>query len=187
MVRLAVTSAPASEPLTTAEAKTHLRVDTSDDDTYIDTLVASARQWVENYTDLALVTQTITEYFDAFPVTGHFELTKSPVSSITSISYLDANGDSQTWDSANYRTDLIQKPARIAPIYGGSYPTTYNTQNAITVVYVAGYGAASAVPAAIKHAIKLLLAEMYEMRINHPKNGSDAVKRLLDGYRVQMV
>ena len=42
---------PAVEPVTVAEAKAHLRVDISDDDTYIGTLITAAREWCEEYLD----------------------------------------------------------------------------------------------------------------------------------------
>ena len=49
MARLTVSSAAESEILTTAEAKTHLRVTHSAEDTYIDTLIKVATQYAEKY------------------------------------------------------------------------------------------------------------------------------------------
>lgn len=186
MVNLTISSG-GGDPITTAEAKTHLRVDTSDDDTYIGTLITAARKWVEEMANICMINSTIVEKFDRFPATGgYFELTKAPVSSITSIQYVDENGASQTWSSSNYQTDLSMKPARIMPTYSGSYPSTRLDLAAVTVTYVAGYGAtAASVPDAIKHAVKLLVAEMYENRENTPRGERQAAKVLLDNYRVQ--
>lgn len=189
MVSIYVSSGPAAEPVTTAEAKTHLRVDTSDDDTYIAALITAARQWVEEMGNLALINTTFVEKFDRFPANGgYFELAKGPVSSISSIQYVDENGTTQTWSSAEYQTDLRMKPARIAPVYGGAYPTTQTQLAAVTVTYIAGYGSAStSVPSPIIHAVKLLIAEMYENRENTPRPERQAAKNLLDNYRIQLM
>ena len=39
---------PVNEPVTLVEAKAYLRVDTTDEDTLIATLITAARQWVES-------------------------------------------------------------------------------------------------------------------------------------------
>ena len=43
---LKLITAPAAEPVSTSEAKSHLRVDTTADDTYIGTLMTVARHAV---------------------------------------------------------------------------------------------------------------------------------------------
>lgn len=165
-----VTSAPAAEPLSSTEAKAHLRVDHSDEDTLISSIIIAARVAIENYLDRKLVTQTIAEYYDSFPLTDAITLSFWPVQSITSITYTDTDGVSQTWDSSNYDVDLYgqygQGPARITPAYSKSFPATRDEMNAVTVTYIAGYGAASAVPDLIKSAMRLLISEMYENRVD---------------------
>lgn len=58
---------PAIEPITLSEAKTHLRVDFTDDDTLITTLIIVARQAVEEFLGRALITQTWQVFYDRFP------------------------------------------------------------------------------------------------------------------------
>jgi hypothetical protein len=65
-----VTSAPAVEPVSLAEAKAHLRVDVSDDDALITALIIAARQHAETITRRALVTQSWKGVFDQFPMPG---------------------------------------------------------------------------------------------------------------------
>ena len=59
-------TAPDTEPVDTADAKKHLRVDTSDDDSYIDGLVMAARMRVEEYLQRALITTEYTLKVDQF-------------------------------------------------------------------------------------------------------------------------
>lgn len=154
--------APATEPLTTAEVKTHLRVDGSDEDTYIGTLAQSARILLEKITNRAFVTQTRISRYDAFPPI--FRHQRSPMQSVTSIAYLDGEGESQTLSSALYTVDVHSEPARIIPAVGQSWPQTQDTLNAVTMTYVCGYGAASAVPEIVKTWIKRMVSHWFEMR-----------------------
>jgi uncharacterized phiE125 gp8 family phage protein len=166
---LSLVTAPTLEPLTGDEAKLHLRIDgTSAEDALVDTLIKAARQHVETFTQRALLTQTWDWKLDAFPVC-RFTLPMACVTSITSISYIDRDGASQTWSSAKYLTDLPTGPksqfGRIDTAYGEIYPQTRCQMNAVTVRFVAGYGsAASSVPAAIKAAMKLLIGHWYQNR-----------------------
>jgi len=162
-----VTTPPTSEPITLAEAKEHLNVDFTEDDTLIGAMITAARTAVENYLDYKLITQTLTEYWDEFPTSGVFNLRFWPVQSVTSIGYTDSDGTAQTWSSANYQTDLVSEPARIKTAYSVSYPTTRADElNAVNVVYVAGYGGPDSVPELIKRAILLIIADLYDNRTN---------------------
>lgn len=154
--------APATEPLTTAEVKTHLRVDGSDEDTYIGTLAQSARRLLEQVTNRAFVTQTRISRYDAFPPV--FQHQRSPMQSVSSIVYLDGAGASQTLSPSLYTVDVHSEPARIVPVVGQSWPQTQSTLNAVAVTYVCGYGAASAVPEIVKTWIKRMVAHWFEVR-----------------------
>ena len=158
-----LSTGPAIEPVTRAEAKTHLRVYFTDDDTYIDTLIAAARQHAEDYTQRRFInqtwTQTLPEFQDIMLLSG------TPLSSVTSISYLDKDNNSQTLSTAIYDVDTTRHPGAVRRTRDQSFPATYPSWNAVVITYVAGYGAAaSAVPEAIKQAILLHVAEMYEQR-----------------------
>ena len=61
-------TAPASEPVTLAEAKVQCRVDTSDDDAYITSLIVAARTYVEDILDISIMGQTWEARYDAFPL-----------------------------------------------------------------------------------------------------------------------
>lgn len=165
---LTVATAPASEPVTTAEAKTHLRVDSSDDDTYIDTLVKSARMWIERTNGLALVNTTYDGSINAFPHTdGAIIIPKYPLSSVTSITYYDDDLSTSTvFSSSSYQVDTRTRPPRIVIKNGSSWPTdSLRLSSGVVVRFVAGFGAtAASVPEDIKHAVKLLVGSMYAHR-----------------------
>lgn len=151
------TTAPTEEPLTLAEVKAHLRVvDTSAEDDLLNRLIQAAREYAEDFTNRQFVTATWKLYLDSFREAGRIVLPRPPLIAVSSIAYLDSADASQTWDSANYvvvadsqrRLGWIQ----LAPL--ATYPTTYGDRyNAVTITYTAGYGAATAVPAAIKTAM----------------------------------
>jgi uncharacterized phiE125 gp8 family phage protein len=64
---LRLTQAPAVEPVTLAEAKLHLRVDDSTEDTLITMLISASRAHAENVCRRAFVTQKWLLALDAFP------------------------------------------------------------------------------------------------------------------------
>jgi uncharacterized phiE125 gp8 family phage protein len=138
------------------------------EDALIDTLIRAARQHVETFTRRALLTQTWDWKLDSFPYRA-FALPMAGVTSITSISYVDTAGATQTWSSALYASDLPTGPrsqrGRIEPAYGESFPSTRSQMNAVTVRFVAGYGTtAASVPEGIKAAMKLLIGHWFQNR-----------------------
>ena len=162
---LEVTVAPSAEPLSTAEAKSHLRVDISDDDSLIDAQVEAARNYAEAFCRRAFITQTLVLWLDAFPAgNGEIILPRPPLQSVTSVSYTDVDGNAQTFASSKYIVDGKREPARITPAWNVDWPDTRAIVNAVSVTYVAGYGAASAVPEAIIRAIAFLVGHLYENR-----------------------
>ena len=161
---------PAVEPLTVAEAKLHLRVDISEDDVYIGTLITAAREWVENYLDRTLITTQLILRAAEFP-TEELELPRPPmVASGTAtavvITYTLADTTTATLSTALYRVDRTSTPGNVAPIINGTWPSdVIEDANAVAVTYWAGYGPTSAsVPATIRHAMLMLIGHWYESR-----------------------
>jgi uncharacterized phiE125 gp8 family phage protein len=164
MRTLVIASAPTSEPLTLAEAKDHLRETTTNRDTYITTLIKVARERVETITRRALITQVWDYKLSRFPG-WDIEIPLPPLVSVGSITYLEsAAGNSTVLAASEYRVAGVNghNPGRVTPEFGKSWPTTYGVEEAVTVRFTAGYGAAAAVPAEIKQAMLLLLAAWNE-------------------------
>jgi len=188
-------TAPAVEPVTLAEAKAHLRVDVSDDDAYIGTLITAAREWCEQYLDRTLVNTQWVMRFDAFPPDGthDIELPRPPmVSSGTAtavaLTFTYENGTTATYSTASYRVDRASTPGAVKTLYGQTWPPHLLDDNAISVTWWAGYGASgSSVPAAIRSAVLMLVGLFYEKRMAADAGSLSevpfGVKSLLDAHR----
>jgi uncharacterized phiE125 gp8 family phage protein len=150
------TTAPVLEPITLADLKLDLGATGSALDTPLTNNILSARKSVEGYLRRQLMTATWTGYLDRFPSGDTIYVPLPPLQSITSIYYIDSDGDSQLWDAGSYAVDIASGPGRITLAYGESWPDTREQANAVTIVFVAGFGAtAASVPEDITHALRL--------------------------------
>jgi uncharacterized phiE125 gp8 family phage protein len=162
------TSAPAVEPVTLSEAKAHCRVDTSADDTLVQGYITTAREWVEDYIDRALVTQQLVMKLDAFP--AEIELPRPPMiasgtATAVTITYVTGEaGGTATLSASEYRVDRDSTPGAIRTLYAGSWPSHLIDQNSVTVSWWAGYGDSASVPQRVKSAILMCVHELYEKR-----------------------
>lgn len=189
-----VISVPSTEPITLSEAKNYLKVEDSytDDDTLITAIITSVRQYIETYLSTALITQTIEEKWDYFEVRDYqlrqnFNLGVNPVQSVTSITYIDTDGDSQTWSASEYVVDTHRPVARIGLKNGYTWPSIQDEINALTVTYVAGYGnSGSSVPGNILQAMRYLIATYYENRTDHLATLPTASRVILDNIKYGM-
>lgn len=164
----------ATEPVSLETARLHLRLDTEGsppshpDDALVEALITVSREAVENFTELTLAVNDFQMKMDVFP-TAEINLGTWPVNNITSITYTDANGATQTISSADYALDTFSKPAQITLAYGKTWPMVRNQPNAVTVTFEAGYtGDTSPVsnelPKALKQAMLLTITDLYENR-----------------------
>lgn len=191
MAWVAVTP-PAAEPLTVADVRARLGLGADIVDATITSWIKSARQRLdgpEGELGRALITQTWDHSLDVFPpavmdadywrrdrvklsgpVWSGFEGIPllPPVQSITSVSYVDTAGSTQTVAPGDYRLIQGDRPL-LAPIRGGSWPSTYLDYGAITVRMVSGYGASGAsVPEPILTAMILRISIMRGLYQQNP-------------------
>ena len=158
-----VVTPPAAEPITVAQAKDHLRVTIDDDDTPIGEIIEGARTRAEEYSGYSIMPQTLRLDLNCFPAAGKaIEIDHGPIRSITSVGYVDVNGDSQTWDSAEYQVQLGGRPGLLKPASGLVYPSTQvDTFAAVQVTFEAGYADATKVIKSLRRAIYFLVGHYY--------------------------
>lgn len=158
-------TAPASEPVTATEAKAHMRVDGSTEDTLIGNLIKAARVIVERKQNRQLITATWDAVFDRFPYDRVIRLPLPPLQSVTSIKYIDVDGVEQTFSSSKYTVVTNSVEGRIELNDGEAWPTTSNRIGAVTIRFVAGYGSNTTdVPETTRLAILQLVAHWFETR-----------------------
>jgi len=186
-----VDTASTTAILTTAEAKQHLKVDTSADDTYIDDLVQAATESAQIFTNRYFTNTTLNQFGDNWSDLS--TLFKSPVSSVVHIKYYDSNNTQQTLATSVYQKDLEHQPARIGLKPNQSFPALADRISAVECKYIVGYGAATSdVPTAIKQAVLLTIGNWYENRqeVVIGRIASELPKSaqyLLEQYKVQTV
>jgi len=159
---------PTVDPVTTAEARAHLRVDEIEEDGLIDRNIKTATQRLDGASGIlgrCLIAQTWDYSIPCFPY--EIEIPLPPCQSISSISYLDDNGDAQALAMEDYQAFGLNglPPAFIRPAFGQSWPTTRRQPEAVTVRFVAGFGSTGAdVPDDLRQAILAHVAQMYDNR-----------------------
>ena len=168
------------EPVTLAEAKTHLRVTFTDDDVEIYRMITRARKYIENYCNISIVLQRIQVVAN---ICGDWDLPLGPVVTVESV---------ETRELYNGSGPLIYVPSdQEWAIDGGNflsndYPRHISTRdrfypdNRTRITYTAG----DYCPDDLKAAILAQLAFMYEKRGDTGESKCDEALELAAPYRV---
>jgi uncharacterized phiE125 gp8 family phage protein len=211
-----LTTAPAAEPVSADDLRTHLRATSTElPDAEADDIIEDARKFIEDTIGIAFINQTwrlsidrwpggreawwdgvretsITEIYNA-STTQSLYLPRYPLSSITSITTYDEDSNSTAVTVANvFDVDTNSLPGRITLKRGQTWPVALRANNAIEIVYVAGYGTAGTdVPSPEKRAIKQMAAYMYSHRGDDcdPANAfiKSGASSIFDSYRTLRV
>lgn len=184
-----LTSAPAVEPVTAAELRTLLGESaTGLPDAEANDFIAQAREEIEELTGLALITQSWRLSIDRWPTArepwwdgvregsindlhgpanmSSLRLPRYPLQSVTSVTVYDEDSNATTVTVAStFDIDTAQRPGRITLRSGATWPIATRANNAIEVVYVAGFGdTAAEVPAPLVRAVRQMAAYLYAHR-----------------------
>lgn len=180
-----LTSPPAIEPVSLAEAKAHLRIGHSDDDEAIARLIAAARRHVEAHTGLCLIAQGWSHFRDDWPETGIVELPQAPVSSVDEVIVYGDDDTPATIDPAHYHADLVSRRCRLLLRGSRYWARPGRIGNGIEIQVTAGFGAAATdVPAELRQAILELAGHWYAHRGDgDPPPLPLSAARLIDGFR----
>lgn len=145
---LAIVVPPYAEPISLLEMKNHLKVEQymTEDDVLIGALTTSARDVIETATSAngtrskVMLATTFDLTLDRFPFPCRsIKLSRVPLISVTSITYVDAAGSTQTLSSSDYVVDVAG--GKIDLDYGAYWPATLYQPNSVTVRFVAGLAA----------------------------------------------
>ena len=183
---LILTAAPAVEPVTLAEVKAHMRIDSTAEDAFIQSLIVTSRLHIEAALGLALIDQSWSWTIDTWPADlaialpvysiGAIEpsrlrsgdaglaLPMRPVRTIDSIKLAAADGARSVLATTRYVLDGTSHPARLLP-RSMLFPVPAVPTQGIEIAFTAGFGAtAGDVPAPIRHALLMLVAHWFENR-----------------------
>ena len=201
-----ITTNPESEPVSLMEMKRYLRIDDNSDDIVLSDQIMEARRFIEDQIGLAFISQSWRMALDRWPAGGEAwwdgvremsitELYRSnvlqsvtlprwPLVSITSVTTYDEDSNATAITVANvFDVDVYRTPGRITLKRGQTWPVALRANNAIEIVYVAGYANAAAIPMTMKRAVRQLAAFMY----NHRGDDCDASQAFSDSGAASLV
>lgn len=160
------TIAPVLEPVTLSELRDHLRIDGGMDDSELTVLGKAARLNIEHQQKRQHITATYEYALDAFPASDTIVMPVPPLITVTSISYEDLTGTTQTFAASKYQVEITGERGSITLEPNESWPDTESgRRNAVTITFTAGYGTAgSDVPESTRLAIMMLVAHWFENR-----------------------
>lgn len=170
--RQVVLGTPVAEPVTLDEAKAHLRVDFSEDDTLIQSQITACREWMEKALNLTMVERTATIYAPHFAEC--FQLPYTPLQSVSSVQYwsYDSPSTLETASTDLYRVDTLN--GQVYRAYSEYWPSTAVRHDAVQIAVTVGHPPAGSpldyganVPESLKAALLLLLGNVYEHREEH--------------------
>lgn len=204
---LALVTGPTSEPVTVDEMREHLRVGEEVSTGYIQDLIAESRQYIEDMTGIAMISQSWKMVIDRWPSNGEpwwdgvrdgaiselygqgstLVLPRYPLLSVTSVTTYDEDSNSTSVAVSTFDIDTVSKKGRMTLKKGATWPVALRANNAIEIVFVAGY---ADVPAPLKRAIKSMAAYMYRHRGDCDTGSAfvdSGAKSAVDVYRVRSI
>jgi len=183
-MQLVQTVAPVNEPISLEEAKTFLRILENDDDSTVTSMIKSAREYAENYTNRQFEIATYELCTENF--IQDMKMPKNPIKTLTSVEYMDENGVYQELDTDFY---YLYGENDIFKVHFDQIVSHKTHKNAIKFTFDSGY---ETVPESIIAYMNLTISTLYEERklLTDFKKNEEAYKlfiKLLDMYRVQSI
>jgi uncharacterized phiE125 gp8 family phage protein len=187
-MRFATIAQPATEPVTPAELRAHVRVDDAADDALLLGYLVAARQMAETFMGRPILPTVMQGQIEEWPEIGPLYL-DAPVLTVDAVTYTDAAGATVAW------TNYIVRPApgrlkAIRAAAGATWPTL-GDDPVIAVTITAGW-ALDLVPADVCTAILQTAAHFYANREsvnigNITNEIPDTGKALLRPYRWRLI
>lgn len=158
-----VTAGNAESILSLDEAKAHLRVSGSEEDSLIASYIQAAAGRCGAYLGRSLASQTVDVFFSGFPP-GRcaLELPAPPLQSVTWVKYRLESGSEVTLNTDVYQVVTATEPGMLVLAAGGQWPAdALGPALPVTVRMVAGY---TSMPDALRQAMRWEVGQMYEIR-----------------------
>ncbi len=182
------------EMVTVDEAAEFMRAEFSEsEETLIESLITASRIMCEEYLFRRIGVQTVELRDRGFPANNAPIVLPAPLISVTSIKYIDTNGNEQTLDHEEYAVS-DSAPGMIVPV--NSWPDTSDAGDSLQVRFVTGYSdpgespaQSEALPKTIRTAILMQVADMYEHREAQSEEVlivNQTLVNLLAPYRLEM-
>ena len=184
---ISVITPPATQSVTLAEAKAQCRLTETDTthDTLLLALIEQAAATIDTMTGCKTSSQVLELTLDGFP-SSEMDLGTYPVTSITSVTYDDADDAEQTLTADDdYYTGLSSQYPKIYPVAG--WPSTSGKAGTVRVRFVAGY---TTIPSDLKLAILMRVSELF----NNPSESTseydanptiNSIKAIVGPYRTR--
>lgn len=150
-----------AEPISLVEAKKHLRVDASGDDTLIQDKIVAAREWVEEFTGLVLTRRSVTESLKRFDDQINLRAWPIAADEPITITYRDSGGIDRPVAGATVRA--ASRPGALFPAAGTHWPSNC-AAGSIEVRFTAGFATPESIPQMLKQAMLVMLTGFYEDR-----------------------
>ena len=187
-------TAPAKYPVSLAEARFQLGLQTQDFDPRLAGLIAAATSAVETFLNRSLISRSYHGFLDYWPVTGQairgdsapnygagypfgggeiglgffkraLHLPRPPLISVDYVKTYDDTDTATTFDPSNYYVDTAGNEGRLVLRTNSSWTLPTRTANGIEIGWTAGYGVNPAdVPEPIRLAIQMMVGSFNEQR-----------------------
>lgn len=153
---------PVVEPISLAEAKDFLRVETADEDPLIAALIAAGRIHVERQSGIALIAQSWRLVLDCWPEAGRIAVRPVPLKALAAARVFDFDGEARAVDLQAFVVDASTSTLAFIPWI---LPMPTRIAAGIELDVIAGFGDTAAdVPEPLRQAVRLLVAHWYENR-----------------------
>ena len=177
-----------ASPVSLADFKVFLKIDGSDEDSFLTLCLNSSVSAIEKYIKRVLVNSEFNLWLDAFPPlaenneyrifnASELFLPNPPAILIKSIKTYDEANTETTFSSAAYTADLFN--ARIFLNDGYVWPTDLRNKNSIKINYTCGYGTC---PDGLKQAVMVYAGQLYNSRCDCSM--SQSLKTILSAYKI---
>lgn len=139
---LKLVTPPTEQPVTLDEAKKHVEIASGIEyhDEHLLRLIKAATEHAQVKAGRQILTATYRLTLDDFPSTdeGRITLPNPPLQSVSSITYSDANGATQTLATTVYKVLADSEPGQVCLKYGQDYPSVYDEPGSVAITYLCG-------------------------------------------------